>query len=95
MPARDRYHDIFRSALIKEKWTVTHNPYPLKWGAKDLYVDLGTERLIAAERREQKIAVEIKSFLGTSDVDDLEKALGQYILYQEILKFQEPDRQIF
>ena len=25
-----------------------------------------------------KIAVEIKSFVGRSDIDDLEKALGQY-----------------
>ncbi len=95
MPAKDRYHNNFRSALIKDGWTITHDPYLLKWGTKDLFVDLGAERLIAAERQEEKIAVEVKSFLGASDVDDLEKALGQCILYQEVLKIQEPDRKIF
>ncbi|WP_373529451.1 element excision factor XisH family protein [Nostoc sp.] len=34
----------------------------------------------------EKIVVEVKSFVGQSDVKDLEQALGQYILYR-IAKF--------
>ncbi len=50
---------------------------------------------MGAEKQERKIAVEIKSFVGSSDVDDLEKAIGQCVLYQEVLKLREPERQVF
>ena len=95
MPARDLYHNNVKNALIKEKWTVTHDPLILKLGKKDLYVDLGARQLLAAEKSEHKIAVEIKSFTGRSDIDDLEKALGQYVLYQDLLNELEPERTLY
>ena len=70
-------------------------PYVLRWGTTDVFIDLGAEQLFAAERQEQKIAVEVKSFVGRSDVDDLEKALGQYILYHDILAKTEPERVLY
>ena len=76
MPAKDIYHETVKNPLIKDGWTITHDPLVLRWGTNDVYVDLGAEQLLAAEKRGQKIAVEIKSFVGRSDVDDLEKALG-------------------
>lgn len=91
MPAKDIYYDCVKNALIKEGWTITHDPLKLEIGKKDLSVDLGASQLIGASKAESKIAVEIKSFLGKSDVDDLEKALGQYILYFDILEDFEPD----
>ena len=94
MPARDTYHNCVRNALIKDGWTITNDPYTLKWGTKDLFVDLGAERVLAAEKGEQKIAVEIKSFNGPSEMADLEQALGQYTLYGTILDEQEPDRKL-
>jgi hypothetical protein len=74
---------------------ITHDPLKLEVGKKDLYVDLGAERLVAAEKAGQKIAVEVKSFLGRSDVDDLEKALGQYVLCYSVLSEQEPERTLY
>lgn len=56
---------------------------------------MGAERTIAANKGNEKIAVEIKSFLGESQIVDLEKALGQYMIYDELLKRQEPDRLLF
>src|SRR5687767_14951209 len=76
MPARDRYHVEVKQALIKDGWTITHDPLRLKWGVKDMYVDLGAERLLAAEKGSSKIAVEIKSFMGLSEMEDLEKLSG-------------------
>jgi hypothetical protein len=76
MPARDIYHDTSKNALIKDGWTISHDPFVLRWGTIDVYIDLGAEQLLAAERQGLKIAVEVKSFVGRSDVDDLEKALG-------------------
>lgn len=85
MPAKDIYHDTVKSALQKDGWTITHDPFPLQIGKKRLSADLGAERLISAEKGTQKIVVEVKSFVGRSDVKDLEQALGQYVLYRQIL----------
>ena len=95
MPAKDIYYDTARSVLLKDGWTITHDPFVLRWGTTDVFIDLGAEQLLAAERHGQKIAVEVKSFVGRSDVDDLEKALGQYILYHDILAKTEPERVLY
>ena len=92
MPAKDLYHDTVKNALIKDGWTITHDPLMLRWGKKDMFVDLGAELILAAEKSERKIAVEIKSFTGPSELADLEKALGQYTLYYDVLTEREPDR---
>jgi hypothetical protein len=95
MPAKDLYHGAVKEALIKDGWTITHDPFPLKWGKKDLFVDLGAEKLLTAEKEGRKIAVEVKSFLGQSDVAELRNALGQYILYHDILEERDPVRELF
>ncbi|OBQ09346.1 MAG: fatty-acid synthase [Anabaena sp. LE011-02] len=95
MPAKDIYHDQVRNALEKENWQITKDPLVLKWGTRDLYIDLGAEKLIAAEKTGQKIAVEVKSFVSNSPIADLEKALGQYILYHDILQQLEPNRRLY
>jgi XisH protein len=93
--ARDIYHNTVKSALQKDGWTITHDPFPLKIGKKRLSIDLGAERLIAAENQSSKIVVEVKSFVGQSDVKDLEQALGQYILYQQIIGESGIDRVLY
>jgi hypothetical protein len=95
MPARDIYHATVKQALIKEGWEITHDPLKLKWGAKDMYVDLGAEQLLAAEKGTCKIAVEVKSFLGPSEMADLEQAVGQFVVYTSILNEVEPDRTLY
>ncbi len=95
MPAKDRYHDSARNAIEKDGWIVTDDPFLLRWGGKDLYIDLGAEKLLAAEKSGRKIAVEIKSFIGASPVADLENALGQYILYWDILNRLDPERTLY
>jgi hypothetical protein len=84
--AKDIYHNTVKVALQKDGWTITHDLFPLKIGKKRLSIDLGAERLIAAENQSFKIVVEVKSFVGQSDVKDLDQALGQYILYQQIIR---------
>lgn len=58
-------------------------------------IDLGAERLIAAERAGEKIAVEIKSFASNSAVSDFHTALGQFLNYQIALEEKEPERQLY
>ncbi len=95
MPAKDFYHETVRNALIRDGWTITHDPYTLAYGLRKVFVDLGAERTLAAEKGGRKIAVEIKSFRGQSDLRDLENALGQYVVYRSLLARVEPDRELF
>ncbi len=95
MPARDRFHEAVRRALTADGWTITHDPYRLVSGRRNLYVDLGAERLIAAERGVTRVAVEVKTFQGLSDISDLEQAVGQHAIYRILLDTQEPARKLF
>jgi hypothetical protein len=95
VPAKDIHHDTVKLALQKDGWTVTHDPFPLQIGKKRLSADLGAERLISAEKALQRIVVEVKSFVGQSDVKDLEQALGQYVLYRQILNEMGVDRSLY
>ncbi|MEL6383121.1 MAG: element excision factor XisH family protein, partial [Cyanobacteria bacterium J06626_18] len=54
MSAKDRYHDIVRTAIEADGWLITHDPYPLQAGGYDLEIDLGAEKIIAAEREGKK-----------------------------------------
>jgi hypothetical protein len=96
MSARDFYHKNVIKALQKDGWIITHDPYRIKLSkGRNLFVDLGAERLIAAQKDLQKIAVEIKSFRSPSDMKDLEDALGQFILYDRLLARYDPDRTLY
>jgi glucose-6-phosphate 1-dehydrogenase len=95
MPSKDIYHDTVKKALEKDGWLITKEQLKLTIGSRTLYVDLAADKILAAEKEGRKIAVEIKSFLSPSPVDDLEKALGQYVLYCDILEEQEPERILY
>jgi XisH protein len=56
---------------------------------------LAAEQLLAAVRDEQKIAVEVKSFISPSNVSDFHTALGQFLNYRDALETIEPSRQLF
>jgi hypothetical protein len=94
LPRRDAYHDAVKNALLKDGWTITHDPLTLPFGSHKLFVDLGAERLLAAERGNERIAVEVKTFVGPSEVTDMEQALGQYLLYRSVLSRSDPDRRL-
>ena len=94
MPAKDIFHDCVKHALIKDGWIVTDDPLSLKIGKKDLFIDLAAEKILMAEKGTEKIAVEIKSFIGTSEVEDLKNALGKYVLYEKIIKRQQIEAEV-
>ncbi|MFY7805840.1 MAG: element excision factor XisH family protein [Limnoraphis robusta] len=90
--AKDRFHEAVKIALQKDKWTVTHDPFRLEVGGTKFEIDLGAERLLAAERGEEKIAVEIKTFLSDSPLTDYHAALGQFLNYRLALEISVPER---
>lgn len=95
MARKDIYYGTVKKALAKDDWKITHDPFRLRIGKKRLAMDLGAERLISAEKGTRKIIVEIKSFLGRSDVKDLQQALGQYVMYQQVLMEQQIGRELY
>ena len=95
MPAKDLYHDTVKTALVKDGWTITDDPLILKVGTRNALVDLGAQKLIAAERDTIKIAVEVKTFISPSPMNDIEKAWGQFFLYSRVLKKRDSSRQIY
>lgn len=66
-----------------------------KFGGVNFQTDLGAERIVAAQKANEKIAVEIKSFLNPSAVTDFYGALGQFLSYKLALEAVEPDRTLY
>lgn len=95
MAAKDLFHQAVKIALEKEQWIITNDPLKLEVGGAKFEIDLGAERLLAAERGTQKIAVEIKTFLGDSPINDYHAALGQFLNYRLALELSEPDRTLY
>ena len=94
--ARDTFHDAVRRALEKEGWQVTDDPLRLTYKGANLEIDLGAERVIAAQRNGERIAVEVKTFaVSRSALNEFHSALGQYINYRRALKSLQPDRKLF
>ena len=96
MSAKDRYHDCVKNALIKDGWVITHDPFRLSWGKKDLYVDLGDELLLAAEKDQQRHCRGDQQFRREILRSRIWRiALGQFVLYRSVLARREPNRTLF
>jgi hypothetical protein len=95
MPVRDIYHNAVKSALIKDGWIITADPYRINYKEIDLYADLAAEQQMAAERQGQKIIVEIKSFVGRSLMTDFHQAVGQYMVYRMLLEKTAPEYRLY
>ena len=96
MSAKDVFHEVVKKALQKDGWQITHDPLSISVGGVNLSIDLAAEKLIAAEREGEKIAVEIKSFLERSSaISEFHTALGQFINYRGALKRRQPERVLY
>ena len=93
--AHDIFHDAVRQGLIKDGWRITHEDMKLQVGGVEMYVDLAAEPLIAAEKEDQKIAVEVKSFVRVSDIHEFHLAIGQYRNYLLALSIRDPGRVLY
>ncbi|MDJ0677268.1 MAG: element excision factor XisH family protein [Calothrix sp. MO_167.B42] len=95
MPQYDLYHNEVKNALVKDGWVITNDPFTLEYKGLRLYADLGAEKLLAAEKMQQKIVIEIKVFNSPSLITELEKTLGQYSIYFSLLKRINPERKLY
>ena len=95
MSAKDKFHELVKMALETEGWTITHDPYHIDLGFVDFYIDLGAERLLAAVKDDEKIAVEIKTFLAPSTISAFHAAVGQFVNYRIALEDDDPERRLY
>ncbi|AKG22099.1 XisH family protein [Calothrix sp. 336/3] len=96
MSAKDKFHYAVKVALEKDGWTITDDPLyiPLE-RITGMYIDLGAEKLIVADKENQQIAVEVKSFLGASTISEFHTAIGQFTNYRYALADYQPERILF
>lgn len=95
MPAKDIYHDTVKRALIKDGWKILNEDFQLPWGGTRAFIDIIADKLFAAEKDGRKIAVEVKSFVGKSNLSELEKAVGQFIIYRFAMRREDAERELF
>jgi XisH protein len=95
MSARDIFHESVKRGLIKDGWTITADPLDLEWEGVTVKIDIAADRLISADRADEKVAIEIKSFISPSAISDFHTALGQCLNYQIMLEVHEPDRILY
>jgi XisH protein len=93
--AKDFYHDNVREALEKDGWVITHDPYRVKVDEIGYEIDFGAEPLIGAQKDEKMIAVEVKSFVGPSTINEFHRAVGQFNDYSVALGIEDPQRILF
>ena len=86
MPRRDLYHNV-----VKEGWSITHDPLILGDLELRVYPDLGAQKNIV-DRGVRTLAIEIKVFGTIRQLSELQKAIGQYILYRSILRRRQSTR---
>ncbi len=93
------FHEAVRNALEKDGWTITDDPYQIRLLDVESDIDLAAERVIGAQRKgnglTEKIAIEIKSFVGASFMKDLHNAVGQFTNYKILMKLEEPERVLY
>lgn len=96
MARRDLFHNEFKAALIEDGWEITHDPFIVQLTEdRSGEIDLGAEKVIAAEKGMLKIAVEVKTFLGPSFVNELHRAIGQFLNYRVAIRRSNEDRLLF
>lgn len=95
MSAKDIFHETVKQALVKDGWKITSDPLTIRIDRVKLEIDLGAEKVFAAEKDGKKIAVEVKSFVNSSNISDFHNALGQFLNYRLALQMTEPERIIY
>lgn len=81
MPAKDIYHDAVVNALQKADWNINDEQVALDIGVRRLWLDL------QVSSSDNTRLIEVKSFIYSgSDIAYLMSAIGQYTLYQSILR---------
>jgi Holliday junction resolvase-like predicted endonuclease len=82
MPAKDRYHDAVKRALLKAGWKVEDEQFTITVGERNLWVDL----VASKDNPSLVILVEVKELADVdSAIEALANAIGKFVLYSTAL----------
>jgi hypothetical protein len=85
MPRKDIFHESVKIGLEKDGWVVTDDPLLVTVDETTIFIDLGLEPVYYAEKGEQHIAVEVKSFRIQSSITAFYEAVGKFCVYKTTL----------
>lgn len=88
-------HYVVVTALKKDGWHITHDSFLIRFNKRRAEIDLGAEKLLAAEKDTEKILIEIKSFLSGSAFSEFHTALGQFNNYRRLVKLKGISRKLY
>ena len=94
MPLKDNIHESVKSALIKDGWTITDDPYRIAYEDSDVFTDLRVSKTTSSKFH-KVLVIEIKEFTSVSPMNRLEQALGQFQVYRIYLRQVAPDEKLY
>ena len=94
MPRKDNIHESVKSALIKDGWTITDDPYRIAYEDSDVFADLRVSKTTPSDFY-KVLVIEIKEFTSVSPMNRLEQALGQFQVYRSYLHQVAPDEKLY
>jgi hypothetical protein len=95
MPTQDMYYDAVKNALRKDGWRVTYTDFPLKSRASSHAEGRWDGPLLAAEKDERRVAVAVNSFIGRSNLTDIQQTLQPLAISRLLIHAIEPDRVLY
>lgn len=97
MAREDRDHQAVCRALINDGWTITQQQAILRFRSSSFFgkLDMVATAAITATQNQRTIVVEVKSFRPSLKMAELEKAVGQYLIYKSWLLRERPNWDIY
>jgi Holliday junction resolvase-like predicted endonuclease len=78
------------NALIHDGWTIVQTQIAVRYETWTAHIDLLVRSSITAVQGEKNVVIEVKSFQPRLKLADLEKAVGQYLIYKSWLARKRP-----
>lgn len=86
MSRKDFYHEHVVAALQTLGWRIVHENFELPFFDSRVKIDILAE-LVETDGTKTLVVVEVKSFRERKTyVSELQKSLGQYLLYRDVLR---------
>jgi hypothetical protein len=92
MPAKDRYHDALKRALVKADWIISDEQVTFQIEDRIMWIDIEAIKVSDA----LVILIEVKELENVaSSIEALANALGKFLLYRLALEETRTDVPLF
>jgi hypothetical protein len=95
VPRKDAYHEVVKTALVKDGWQITEDPFLIGFRGTMLFADMGAEKAVDSQRRRSKISIEVKVLSEPARFAKFECAVGQYVVYRRLMMSLQLQRDLY